>query len=228
MSTGFTKKALRSLILEEVEELFSQGRDRVSRLSEDSLDDQVDAFILKYENDSIVDNIEEDTISESLTNLSLSALILEQDEDDEPDVDLGPPPDEPPADEPDAAPGDEPPAADDAGEEDAPEPTGSEKMNPDVEPVASIPKLPLDVDAFTKRIARLAMNYDTLLDVRATIVNRAMSFLLENYDQKHADEMREILDEEYDFQLGKDSREPQDHFAVGAWAGGTGGPGGGG
>ena len=48
----------------------------------DSTDDQIDSFIIKFERDSIV--AEEDLISESLKDLSLSAL-LEQDEDqDEP------------------------------------------------------------------------------------------------------------------------------------------------
>ena len=192
--------------------------------AEDSLDDQVDAFILKYEQDSILgESPKNDMMSESLENLSLLALMNEQDEPDEGDdagvEDLAddPAPDaEAPADtDVSPAPGDPPPA-------------GSENMKPETNPVADIPKPPLDIDAFSKRIARLAMNYNTLLDVKRTIVNRASNFLAEHYDDAHVEELRSILDKEYDFGLSPRDNEPKDNYAVGAWAGGTGGLGGGG
>jgi hypothetical protein len=91
-----------------------------------------------------------------------------------------------------------------------------------------LPKIPLDIDAFTKRVARLAMNYQNLLDVKTTIVNRAMNFLSENYDDVHVTEMRNILDSQFDFDLDGGKEVPPAPDAVGAWAGGTGGLGGGG
>ena len=217
---NITRKIIRELILTEVEDLFSQGGATTADLYDDSVDDQVDAFILKFEKDSVLSSEEaEDALAESLKKLSLSALISEQDEDlgdpdaeEDVDIDTGPPPAEAASEDP--APGD-PPAA------------GSENMKPDTVPAVDIPRLPLDIDAFTKRIARLAMNYETLLNVKKTIVNRAASFLLEHYDKGHADEMKEILDRDYDFELSNKDNTPQDNFAVGAWAGGTGGGGGG-
>jgi len=221
------KNFLRRVILEEVEELFTPpiSTESKPRLSQDSLDDQVDAFILKYEKDSVKEEDEAESISESLANLSLSALLSEQEEDEE-DVDLGPPIED--FEEP--APGGEADAesADEPEEPPKTPPAGSENMSADVEAIVDIPKPPLDVDAFSKRIARLAMNYNTLLDVRVTIVNRALNFLAQHYDQEHANQMREILDSEYDFDLTDSDNEPGEHYAVGAFAGGTGGLGGGG
>jgi len=223
------KNFLRRVILEEVEELFSPPAETESkpRLSQDSLDDQVDAFILKYEKDSVKEDGEPDSISESLANLSLAALLSEQDDEEE-DVDLGPPIEDFDDAPPDVSAGADDPAADKPEEAPKTPPAGSENMSADVEAIVDIPKPPLDVDAFSKRVARLAMNYNTLLDVRVTIVNRALNFLAQHYDQEHANEMREILDSEYDFDLTGSDNEPGDHYAVGAFAGGTGGLGGGG
>ena len=65
-----------------------------SRKSLDSLDNQIDALILGYEKSAIRDKDEATAIKESLSNLSLAALLLEQDEEvedvveDEVDVDV--------------------------------------------------------------------------------------------------------------------------------------------
>ena len=88
------------------------------------------------------------------------------------------------------------------------------------------PTPPIDVDAFTKRVARLVMNHAVLLDIKSAIVNRAMNFLFENYDQAHADEMKDLLDV-LDLGIEKEELPPERPFAVGAYAGGTGGGGGG-
>ena len=207
---------LRSLILEQVEDLFSapQADEEVTRLEKDSADDQIDSFILKFEKDSIASEEKDtDSLNESLGNLSLRALLMEQDEEDAEAEDEDVPPEEPEADTP---------AVEDPG------PADSADTDSDVEPAESLPRPPLDVDAFTKRVARLAMNHETLLDIKNVIVNRAMNFLVDNYDQAHADEMREILDAQFDFDIGGSREEPEAPFAVGAFQGGTGQMGGGG
>ena len=108
-----------------------------------------------------------------------------------------------------------------AGEEEAPAEPEAPEEEVDEAPVEP-PKPPIDVDAFTKRVARLVMNNDVLLDIKSAIVNRAMNFLLENYDQAHADEMKELLDV-LDLGIEKEELPPERPFAVGAYAGGTGG-----
>jgi len=211
---NFNKRVLRDMILEQVEELFvSSESEEVTRIEKDSVDDQIDSFILKFEKDSVLDEEGQETVSlsESLRSMSLKAL-LEQDAADDPDAD-------PAAEEP----ADEEPAA-----EEDPAPATSADTDPDVEVAESLPKIPLDIDAFTKRVARLAMNYQNLLDVKTTIVNRAMNFLSENYDDVHVTEMRNILDSQFDFDLDGGKEVPPAPDAVGAWAGGTGGLGGGG
>ena len=140
--------------------------------------------------------------------------MLEQEDEEDPLAD-----DEPAEDEG----GDEP--ADDAPPPDDPPPEDSAES--DAEPIETLPKPPLNIDAFTKRVARLAMNHEALLDIKTVIVNRAMNFLLENYDQEHADEMREILDTQFDFDLDGGREAPDAPYAVGAFQGGTGQMGGG-
>ena len=210
------KLFLRSLILEQVEELFaSAGDEEVSttRLEKDSLDDQIDSFILKFEKDSITsEDNESDSLNESLSNMTLD-FLLEQDEEE---ADEPGPGDEAEAEE---APAEEAPAED-------PEPAGSEDS--DVVAATELPRPPLDVDAFTKRIARLAMNFENLLDVKTVIVNRAMNFLNDNYDKEHSIEMKDILDTQFDFDLDGGKETPPAPFAVGANPAGAGMAGGGG
>ena len=203
---------IRRMILEAVEELFvASEAEEVTRLSKDSADDQIDAFILKFEKDSIEEEEGEDLL-ESLRSLSLSGILSEQ-----------PDPEDLAADEPAAAP--EAPAEEEV-EEEVEEPVGSEDVT--VTDAEELPKPPLNIDEFTKRVARLAMNYETLLDIRTIIVNRAMNFLVENYDEAHVQEMKEILDSQFDFDLDGSKDIPEPPFAVGAYAGGTGALGGGG
>tara|TARA_R110001583_G_scaffold31043_2_gene106535 strand:+ start:17016 stop:17669 length:654 start_codon:yes stop_codon:yes gene_type:complete len=211
---------IRQIILEQVEELFvDSDAEETALLEKDSVDDQIDSFLIKFEKESIVkpSDAEVAGLSESFTSLSLRAL-LEQAEDVEAEE----------AEDEEIEDADETEDAEEE-EEEVSEPAGSEDVNPDVEANESVPKIPLDMDAFTKRVARLAMNYDVLLDVKTTIVNRAMNFLLEHYNKEHVSEMKEILDTQFDFDLGGPSDDPPPQpYAAGAWAGGTGGLGGGG
>ena len=181
-----------------------------SRNALDSVDDQIDSYLIKFESDSVVE--EEDLVLESLRQMSLS-ILLEQDDPAEPG-------------EGDEGAGEAQPAPAATDDDSPTEPTGSERQKSD-EP-ADPPKLPLDIDEFTKRVARLANNSETLLDVQAVVINRAFNYLLEHYDVAHVDAMREILDEQFDFNIDDPGEPLEAPFAVGAYAGGTGGLGGGG
>jgi hypothetical protein len=200
------KHEIRRMILEQVDELFADEEKDVSS-ARDSVDDQIDSFIIKFENDSIDKEAEEDNMSRSLSEMSLRALLAEQDAPDAPPDEEDEEEDKPPAEEPDATDADV--------ELDDPEP-------------AKTPMLPLDVSAFIGRVARLALNSETLLDVKTTVVNRALSFLRDNYDDSHVRDAIEILDSQFDFDIEGEKEAPIAPEAVGAWAGGTGGLGGGG
>ena len=76
--------------------------------------------------------------------------------------------------------------------------------------------------------------FEVLLRVKDVVLNRAERYLDENYGKKHANEYRDILDNEYGFAFDEedDNSEPRMRdsapLAVGANSGGTGGLGGGG
>jgi hypothetical protein len=85
-------------------------------------------------------------------------------------------------------------------EEEVSPPTGSENVTVD-KPVEVVPKPPLNIDAFSKRVARLALGYRVQLDVPTVIVNRALNFLKDNYDKAHVVKMKEVLETQFDFNI---------------------------
>ena len=207
-------RLIRSIILEQVEDLFvdPSASPETTRLEVDSADDQIDSFILKFEKDSVEnDDQDSESMNESFRSLSLKALLEQEEEED------------PVEDEVEAEVTEEEPEADTPSD---PEPAGSEDQ--DALPAESVPKMPLNIDAFTKRIARLAMNSEKLLDIKTVIINRAMNFLKDNYDDAHALEMKDILDAQFDFDLDGGKDIPAAPFAAGANASGAGSMGGGG
>lgn len=177
-----------------------------TRPAADSVDDQIDALILRYENASIKDT---STLSESLSSLNLK-FLLEQDLEEDP-----------------AAEGD--PAAEDAeGGEEALEPEGSEAMSV-TEPAASQEIPPLDMDAFSSRVVRLIMNHSNLLQIESAIINRSKNFLDENYGDKFVSKFLEILDNQYGLSTSENNVEypPDDEsYAIGANPAGAGSMGG--
>lgn len=185
------------------------------RLSNDSVDDQIDSFLLFYEKRSIKSA---ETLDESLKNLSLRFLFEQEEElpDEEP------PPEEPPAEETGDEGGEaaEPAVGADTDESD---PTGSEEISDDIEP-APIKSPPIDIDQFTKSVARLALNPEDLLDLKTVIINRAKNYLIENYGEKHAEKYKEILETQFNFDLEVFERETssEDVFGLGANPAGAG------
>lgn len=177
-----------------------------ARKALDSVDDQIDALILRYEASSINEEEEERAIA-SLNEQSLQYLV-EQEEDAA----------EEPADE---EPTEEPPVEQ--------EPTGSEKMSVDT-PAAEQAIPNIDLDAFAARTVRLIKNYKSLLRMEEAIGNRIKHFLDENYGDKYVQRYLEILDNQYGLTFEEfegEKAKQDDNFAVGAFAGGTGGLGGG-
>jgi hypothetical protein len=91
---------------------------------------------------------------------------------------------------------------------------------------------PLNLDHFAQRVARLVNNYETMLDVPASIIDRATRFIEDNYDRETADQFEEILATQHDIESQED---PEEYPAYGPPAYGaegvpsaTGGLGGGG
>ena len=191
-----------------------------ARPAKDSIDDQVDALILRYESASIR---KEPSLNESLKELNLR-FLLEQDAEEE----AVEPPAEEEAVEPTAEEEQEvePPAE----EEQEVEPTGSEEMT--ISKPADKQNIPdLDIDKFTMRVVRLVMNHSNLLNIEEAIINRTKNFLDENYGDVFVQQFLESLSGKYGLETSDYSNIPDvqdDNFAIGAFAGGTGGLGGGG
>ena len=113
-----------------------------TRLAKDSLDDQIDSLLIKYEMESIIDEEgHSDFVNENMYNRFMKGLITEQ---------------EKPLD----------PAAEEAGKT-----KGSERQEEDEEGEEKTPNI--DIDVFTKKVARLIMNADRLLNVEQVVLNRA-------------------------------------------------------
>ena len=82
----------------------------------------------------------------------------------------------------------------------------------------------IDVDKFTTDVARLVMNYDSLLDMEAIIVNKAIQFLTSHYNEEVAEEFLELLDIKHGIAIGEEE-ELEVPLAGGASGGGGGGGG---
>lgn len=174
-----------------------------ARQALDSVDDQIDALILRYEASSIREE-EEDRAIASLDERSLRYLVEQEEEMPEEDPeDTGDVPDE---------------------AEEAPEPSGSEEMTVDT-PAAEQAIPDLDLDAFAARTVRLIKNYRSLLRVEEAIGNRIKHFLDENYGDKFVQRYLEILDNQYGLTFKEfegDKSVEDENYAVGAYAGGAG------
>lgn len=167
---SLTAKLIRKIILEEMEAQL----DEKLRLPADSVDDQIDALLIKFESESIK--------TESATR-SLSALLFEAPEDDD---------------------------------EEGPSAVGSEERDQELsaEPI----KPPVEIDQFTKKVVRLLENYESLLDIKTVIINRARNYLIENYDEAAADALEDTLDTDYGISLDPPDNDPARPIAVGAAA----------
>jgi hypothetical protein len=185
--------------------LVSKSTDVKARKALSSIDDQIDALILKYEASSIRDEsiVKSDNLMERSLDTSSLEYLFEQEEEE--------------------VAAEEAPAEEGGEEESAPVPTGSEAMDVDEPGEEEVPDL--DIDAFAMRTVRLIMNYKNLLRVEEAIVNRIKNFLDENYGENFVDRYVSILENEYGISMAEfaSDRETEDEeFAVGAFAGGMG------
>lgn len=161
-----------------------------------SLDQVIDKYVVRYERESIPQtgmpgpgptpaaSTPPETLAQQPTPStleerqlrSLSNLLFEQDA----------PPDEPPADEP-------PPDEGDAGGGD--EGGGGGGPPPEGPPVVNTPKI--NLNDFTRSIARLINNYDALLNPRSIILNRVEEYIRTNYDERTAKMFIQIMERNY-------------------------------
>ena len=185
-----------------------------------SVDNQIDALILRYETSAIR---EDDNISLDESSLLYNSLkyLFEQEDplaaiggDEEPEESAG---------EEDSAEDSEEKISD---SENTSVPTGNEKIKQDKPGKEQIPDL--DIDQFTNKAVRLIVNYDKLLRIEEAIINRIKNFLDEHYGDEFVVRFIDTLRDEYGIEITEFDEEDmtqtnQDVFAPGANPSTTGG-----
>ena len=68
----------------------------------------------------------------------------------------------------------------------------------------------IDVESFLGSVMRLVDNYDALLEVRNTILRRAVNFLVKGYEPAVGEAFKENLLDVYGMELGKSKSEVED------------------
>lgn len=174
-----------------------------ARKALNSIDQQIDALILKYEASSLKED--EDDVLNEIKKLSLK-ILLEQDEEEGGDEAGG-----------------EEDAAEDTGTEGSPE--GAEALKSKSPGTENIPKI--DMDEFTNRCVRLITNYRSLLRVEEAIINRIRNFLDNNYGDEHVTRFLTTLEQDFglDTEQYKDvynDNETPEIFGIGANPAGAG------
>lgn len=107
----------------------------------------------------------------------------------------------------------------------------SEKDEDEKKAAAAPEKLTLDdidVKSYVTDVVRLVDNYDALLEVRNTILRRAVNRLLKNYQPDVAASFKEELLESYGMEIGMSQSEKEDSIERQAPKAAAAGPGGGG
>lgn len=117
---------------------------------------------------------------------------------------------------------------DEQGPEDAA--PGADDMTGDEPDKLGLDKL--DVEKFANDVVRLIQNYDSLLEIRSTLLRRATTFLEKTYDDEVMKAFEDTLRDDHGMEAGKDSDELSadrfpapnaDRAAGSAQAGGGGG-----
>ena len=149
-----------------------------------SLDQAIDRYFVQYEREAIPTS----EVFEHANITKLVNFLFEQEEElEEPiedddaggDLDLG-----------GDAGGD---LGGDLGEEPPPAGEGSDA---EAEPVINTPKI--NLQDFTRSVARLINNVHSLIDLQTIVLNRAQKYIQNNYNERTAKEMMEILGTTYD------------------------------
>lgn len=102
-----------------------------------------------------------------------------------------------------------------ADEDEDKEKEDEDKEGEEEEPAEEPEKLKLediDMGSFVSDVMRLVDNYDTLLEVRNTILRRAANYLVDNYEGDAAEAFKEELLESYGVEVGKSKADEEDEF----------------
>ena len=161
-----------------------------------SVDRALDRLFIQYEKDSI--------IRESFLKEQDEGLEIVDDEEDEEDVS-----------ELDAL------LDDDLEDVDSDEPSFEEPVDV-TEPTMGKPNISLD--SFAKGVARLLVNFDSVINPKAIALNRALAYIEQNYGKVERIKLQEILEQQFDIVVPNQTQPGNDFpdsFMVGAFGSAT-------
>ena len=76
----------------------------------------------------------------------------------------------------------------------------------------------LDIPTFASGVARLISNYDSLVDIKASVIDQSQEYLKKNYPkngEKLSKDLVDLLDKQHNIRLSR-KETPSDSYAVGA------------
>jgi hypothetical protein len=202
---------LRQLMKEDIANLVAtQGPQDQAPMTDVSLDEKVDHFLVQYERESAPMSQQYPQESKKPTLKALMKNLFEADDD---------------------ALGDEDPAGDDGGGGgldlgggtgggsggldlggDAGNPSGGDVQKGP--PPVPTPKI--NISNFAKNIARLVNDYQSLIDPKRIILNRARAYIEKNYNPETAKQLMTILDTEFNLTPDSMGKETDAPLATGA------------
>lgn len=176
-----------------------------------SVDEKIDKYIMQYEKEAVpIEDYGKESDPSASNKISerkfskLSYFLFEQDAA---------------APAPDAAADAAAPAEESPAPSDSPAPSAGAKTE-------HVPKI--NVRKFAQGIARLANNFQSLIDPKRVILNRAQAYIAKNYSVRLAKELMSILERDFDLTpKTNDQRKMESPPAPPAGAAGSGGGGGG-
>lgn len=80
----------------------------------------------------------------------------------------------------------------------------------------------INIESFSDNVVRLIDNYDSLLEIRNTILRRAANFLIKSYEKDVVDAFKDDVAERHGLEIGKSKSEMEDEDIVVPSAAGAG------
>lgn len=101
-------------------------------------------------------------------------------------------------------------ADDDDNDVDISDDSSEEPAEPEAPAKATIDDI--DVEEFTNNVARLIQNYDNLLEIKNTLIRRAITFISKGYDQATVDALVRLLRNEHGLVDGESKQDVEDEM----------------
>jgi len=180
----FTEGAISRMLFED-----DNSAAHATGASGDSLDAQVDRYLAQYEGDA---KKADDGGGDDMDMSGGDASVSQMESMDWRDLCKGVLIEAGQGDKDEQGPEDAAPGADGLTGDDEPDKLGTDKI---------------DVEKFANDVVRLIQNFDSLLEIRSTLLRRATTFLEKTYDDEVMKAFEDTLRDDHGMEAGKDSDE---------------------